>query len=154
MHNSSVIELFSKDGYSFAPFNNTEQEMDLSKVSSRNGLELSEDGHMLLSGKDHSLVFGPFLDLYSGQYEVTFDLELPASDVTAAADTLGNIRISSYWGENIAADVPLTPSMFDESGRLTLTIPFTGNGRGYEFLIFMQDDHQVSVRRIAYKRVG
>ena len=164
----SVIELLTKEGYEFAPFNNKEHELSLSHTASMNGLKLLDDGSIELFGKDHSLVFGPYLELHPGEYEVTFDLALPVynetsgsataagSSTSSAASTeiLGRIRISSYWGEDIAADIPLTPDMFDESGNLSITVPFAGNGRGYEFLIFMEDDSELSIQRIAYRRLS
>lgn len=162
-NDKSVIELLEGEGCEFAHFNNSVHELDLRQVAGRNGLEVSEDGSILLSGSARSLVFGPFLDLHPGRYEVTFALTDPdavsgeagsASSAVGVGDALGDIRVSSYWGENVAADIQLTPAMFDENGKLTNTVDFEGNGRGYEFLIFMKDNKELLVDKITYRRLG
>ncbi|WP_034445752.1 hypothetical protein [Butyrivibrio sp. AE2032] len=154
-NDESVRALLEGEGYAFTSVNSKVHDIDLKKAASINGLKSLEDGGMLVEGEGRSLVFGPFLDLYPGHYQVTYNLKKPAETKSSsdAKEILGNIRISSYWGKNIIADIDITEEMFDENGQLKCQMNFEGNGRGYEFLLFMKGDNALEVERIAWQRL-
>ena len=156
-NDKGVIDALGQKGYAFSAFNNSAHKLDLHKVARRNGLGISDEESLQLSGKEHSLVFGPFLDLNPGDYSVSFCLELADESqgkCTGNAASIGTVRVSSDWGKNIYDSYELSPDMFDESGKLIYETAFTGGERGYEFLVFLNDGQNLELDGITYRRLN
>lgn len=151
-NDEGVIAALQNEGYVLRGYNYKIHDVDLGYLASINGLERQEDGSVLVKGKDHSLVFGPYLELYSGQYSMTYKLKLPEEMQNTSADSLGTLRVSANWGKKIYSEYEITKNKFDENGELVVDISFTGGSAGYEFLIFMKDDNSILLQEMTYGR--
>ena len=117
-------------------------------------LYLGDDGGMRLSGPDHSLIYGPYRDLNEGSYAVEYRLALP-EDASAEEGVVCTLRVHAYWGRNVVAELPVYRSQFDESGELTIELPFaTSYARALEYLVFAGEGRDVLVRGISCRRVA
>ena len=148
----SVIEALSDHGYHMTGYYAAEQDADLADLAERNSLEQDRTGALILNGPEHDLLYGPYLDLYAGDYTVVMELE--TEDPRAFAwDEFGEAVVSAYWGQEVFDGVKLSAKDFDKNGRQQVRIPFTteNNCRGVEFVIHQYQNVPVRVSRIFYQ---
>ena len=139
-------------GYRTTAYYSNVKYEDLAQASAMNGLPYSEEEGLQLEGPTRSLVFGAPVSLYGGRYTAAFRLRTMEAFVEEDY-VLCTLRVSAFWGEDILAQREVRISQFDETGSLTVEIPFTANSsRGVEFLVFMQTDARLCVEEIAYRR--
>ena len=151
-NDESVINALKSDGYVLTGYNNKVHDVDFRKMAALHGYRLQEDGSIFLKGVGRSLVYGPYLELYPGVFTVTFDLKLPEDEELPFDISLGSLRVSYNWGKHTLSEVSFSRNMFDENGELSLSIPFSGGGPGYEFLVFMNEDYGIFLKGITYSR--
>ena len=154
-YDDAVIEALQEKGYRFHGYYSAEREVNLAALGPDNGLGIADTGELMLWGEAHSLIHGPYYDQYSGDYLVTYDLQL--RDINIRTETpereVCTLRTSALWGQNICTEKTVYAADFDEDGILTVSLDYNiRDTRGIEFLVFCRDDIAVWVRRIAVKK--
>ena len=61
--------------------------------------------------------------------------------------------VAAYSGKEKRAVVDVYAKDFDKEGILECKVPFSGEGRNYEFLVFTEVGAKVNLKSISYKRV-
>ncbi len=149
---SEVAHALQDAGYHVTGFYSTEKTVDLNAEAQLNNLEIDEETGLQLDGPEHSLIYGPYLDLYQGNYAVVFALETADKEITE--DTaICTLRISQYWGNKVLKERTIYGRDLDENGCIDAEIK-TGidASRGVEFLAFAKEGIQVSIKNIKYKQ--
>lgn len=151
----SAVEQALKDGgYSVTGFYDEVKEVDLAAEAQINSLEYDASRGLILDGPLQSLSMGPYVALYDGTYAATYDLRLPEGAVRDGR-VVCHLRVTSAWGENTLAEQEIRDDQFDESGALSVPVPFNvQNGQGVEFLVSDEDAAPVNVERICYARTA
>ncbi|WP_029200400.1 hypothetical protein [Oribacterium sp. NK2B42] len=149
-NDSGVIEALREEGYVLKGYNSYVHQVDMENMARMNDVEETEDG-LLLEGIEHQIIHGPYLELASGKFTAEFELKLlnPTGDINKK---VCGLRVASYYGQSVKAEVNVYESDFDEDGKVTYKVPFWGNGQGYEFLVFTEDGVKCLVSSITYAR--
>ena len=166
----SVINGLETGNHHFTGYYSIEKSVPLKRVAYYNGLPFDSTGSIVLNGKDQSILQGPYLSLYGGQYSIWYDLELGKnikdrinngtfSDVgipikgTANDALLGTIKVSAHYGNKDIQERQLFLSDFDNNGKCTIQIPFTiGNYSGIEYLLLLENNTEVVLKGMRYAR--
>ena len=152
-NDQSVIRALSEAGYHLTGYYSIRKAVDFNLEAKINNLERNDKGGLCLSGTDHSLIFGPYLDLHAGKYTASYQLEMDKDQAYDENDILCTLRVSAYSGQQILIEKDVYAGDFDSDGQLSMNIPFSiGNYRGIEFLAFAKDDKQISINEITYQR--
>ena len=154
-YDEAVIEALQAKGYRFHGYFSAEQEVNLASLGPYNGLGVADTGELMLWGEEHSLIHGPYYDQYSGDYLVTYDLQL--RDLRIRTDTPDRevclLRVSALWGQNICTEKTIFASDFDENGYLSVSLDYgISDTRGIEYLVFCRDDIAIWIKRIIMKK--
>ena len=149
-NDEGVIEALTEAGYEIKGYNSYKHTVSLEHMANLNDIELTDEG-ILLKGLEHRLIHGPYIELASGKFTAGFELKL--KDRTGEKDRkICGIRIASYSGESIKGTADIVEGDFDEEGKLTYEMPFSGDGQGYEFLVFTDEGVNCIVSSISYSR--
>lgn len=168
-----TISRLSAAGYHLTGYFAKKKKVDLEKMAELNNLTLSEDGTLALSGKDQALTSGPYLNLRAGKYTTTFKLAIDPDEAMLTKDssnsaqnkkenstkndgtdpTVCTLRISSYSGENIIQEIPVTLSQFNKNGRYNAEITYEiPESIGVEYLVLPEGNQDITVRAIHYQQ--
>ncbi len=129
-----------------------EKTVDLGYLAALNGLEISENGSLIVDGQEKSLIYGPYETVYNGILEVTFRLKLLNSSI--AEGEVAAARLSADNGKRILERKPINRSDFNENGGCTVVIKKgINNSEGVEFLVFANADTKLEVQSITYRKV-
>lgn len=129
-----------------------EKTVDLGYLAALNGLEISENGSLIVDGQEKSLIYGPYETVYNGIMEVTFRLKLLNSSI--AEGEVAAARLSADSGKRILERKPVNRSDFNENGECTVVIKKgINNSEGVEFLVFANADTKIEVQSITYRKV-
>lgn len=153
-YDDALVETLTAEGYRFHGYYSAEREVDLAEAARMNGLEITENGQLKLSGPEHSLIYGPYLDQFGGTYTVTFDLQMTKEEQQkhTAGEEIGTLRASEQWGGRIRSEQVIQADDFDAEGMLTVNLNYNvGNTRGVEYLVFCRDNAEILVNRIAWR---
>ncbi|MBQ8108879.1 MAG: hypothetical protein IJ124_01790 [Clostridia bacterium] len=149
-----VAEALAAAGYAVTDYYSSQLQMDLVRQAELNELPLDGRG-LLLDGTAHSMIYGPYVDVYGGQYRVVYSLSLAEDDAGDADETVCRLRVCSYWGQNLLAELSVTRGQFDAWGNLTAVIPFvTGTERGMGFQAIAAEGCRLYVRDVSYYKFG
>ena len=99
-------------------------------------------------------VYGPYLTLAPGKYQVTFTLEL--LDEEGKTEELGVCDVSAYGG-SVISEYPLSKSDFKDANEQQITLEFQTENwdmTGVEFRLFVEPGVQFRVTDISYQCVS
>ena len=150
-NDEKVISSLQREGYKLRGYNTYEYQVNLKSLAVMNGLDILNDGSIQLDGTEHQLIYGPYLELYSGKYAAWFKMKLTEPDFEPD-DKICTLRISSYYGKSVRAIVDLYRSDFDEEGYIDYKLSFTGPGQSFEFLAFTEEGVELEIDSISYRR--
>lgn len=159
---AAVAEALAADGFEVTDYYSTATEIDLEQEAALNDLPLDERG-LALDGPERSLVFGPYADLFGGQYEAVCTLVLAEDADGSGAAEAGNLpeaavcrlRVSMDWGQTVLAEMDVTRGQFDENGELTAAVPFAaGAGSGLGIQVIASRGQKLFVRDLRYRKVA
>lgn len=152
-YNRNLEEEMSRDGYRFDNYYSVEKEANLTDAAARSGLN-TEDGEVILRGRDAELKCRLDMDQYRGTYEVTFELEL--TDIEAEDDEnheICGLRVTTLWGQETLMERTLYEADFGGDGKLTAILEYsTENVRGVDYGINGRDGIEVRVKRVSWKQ--
>ena len=92
-----VIRALSNAGLHLTSYYSTEKTVNMRYEAGLNGLSYSKKNGVLVKGPGQSLLYGPYLDLFGGQYTVTFHLAVPEGGYRKNS-FLGLLQICGGWG--------------------------------------------------------
>lgn len=152
-NSSEAVELLKQHGIDMTSYFSLFKEEDLESLAVANDLTCTEDGNLLIEGKDHSLIHGSGVSIYRGKLRVEYKIKLLETSIESG--TVAKARISSYWGKNICTEQEITRDMFDENGECTYVAELDmGDASSMEFLLFASGDTKLEVEEIRYGKVG
>ena len=119
-YDQAVVDRLSAAGYPFHRYYTAEQTEDLPAFAEVNGLDVTENGGLMVRGSKHSLFAGPYLNLYYGQYMVTYTLRLadPAIREQNGDREVCELKVGEQYGKNLVARQVLYAKDFDEDGKV------------------------------------
>lgn len=159
---AAVAEALAADGFEVTDYYSTATEIDLEQEAALNDLPLDERG-LALDSPERSLVFGPYADLFGGQYEAVCTLVLAEDADGSGAAEAGNLpeaavcrlRVSMNRGQTVLAELDVTRGQFDENGELTAAVPFAaGAGSGLGIQVIASPGQKLFVRDQRYRKVA
>lgn len=151
-NNEKAMQIIKENGISMSTCYSVQKKVDLKEMAVLNGLELNEDGDLLINGQEKSLIHGPYDVVYKGILEVTFRLKFLESSVLDGEVAV--TRLSLDFGKQRVERVALTREDFDENGECTVTIKkYIDSSEGVEFLVIANIDSRLVVQSITYKKV-
>ena len=149
---SKVASAMTEDGFTWTDFDTTKRETDLQQLAELNGLELSEEGSIFLEDGER-LNHGPYLDLFRGQYAVTFDLR--AESAADEGEPVCRIRLTEHGGVNALAETTVDTSALKPDGSGTIELRFyTTGSRRVQFMVFPENSSAIEVTGIHYQKIG
>ncbi len=154
-YDESVVKALQDEGYRFHGYFSAEQEVNLASLGPLNQLGLSESGDLMLSGAEHSLIYGPYLDQFAGTYQTAFTIQLRDIDPSREdpEQEVCVLRVSALWGQNIRMEKVLRMKDFLDNDVCTAELNYSiGNTKGIEYLVFCREDIPVWVKKIAWKK--
>ena len=148
----NVIQALSDAGLHLTSYYSTEKTVNMRYEAGLNGLSYSKKNGVLVRGSKQSLLYGPYLDLYAGQYTVTTHLVVPEND-NDKDSFIAVFQIWTGWGKEKLLEKEVLQSDFDENGEASVTISFSvEDAPGVEFCVIAEQNHKVYIRSIDYKR--
>lgn len=154
-NDAAVIAALKQSGYQLRGYYNTEKSVDLKAEAEANALAYSEESGVRTEGPAHSLLHGPYLNLWKGKYTVRYVLQLPETSMPQnSADTpVAVLRVSTACGQEIASAKQIRCGDFSEDGLLTVEIPFSiEESIGVEFLMLTEEGQSAFIREITYRK--
>ena len=149
----SVILGLQNAGFHLTGYYNNTNEVDLKDSAQLNNLSYSQQNGLQLNGNRYSLIYGPYYDLYAGQYTVTYELELP-KETPLTGELVCLLRVSAFWGQSIITYKYIYRSDFVQGdGKLVVSLPFyIQSSKGVEFLAFVEEGEEVYIKKIQWGR--
>ena len=147
----SAIMGLTKAGYEWTAYDAAVREVDLKKLAQFNGLDVTEQGSIILENGQR-LSHGPYLDFYTGTYQVTFDLK---SDIgTELGEPLCSVYVVTLDGKSLAENTIETESL-NLDGTCSVEVAFkTTDIRYLQFPVFPTAEYTIEVTGIHYQRIG
>lgn len=153
-YDPAVRTAMTEKGFEWKKIYYSERSCDLEDLAQLNGLDMTEQGSLILNGKDHSLRNNRLIDQYTGDYEVRYDLSIDSDKSNMGNDIVCRIQITGRKGETIILEREITVSEFDNDGHFSITIPYTlTDTPRMEYRIEVEDGVKLLVNEIAWKRV-
>ena len=129
------------------------------EVKAKNVKEDQDKNYAINTGKPTNseggyAIFGPYLTLSPGQYQVTFTLEL--LDSAGETEKLGTCDVSSNGGRALAAQT-LSKADFSNGNSQQITLDFETGEKdltGVEFRLYVEPGVQFRVTDISYQCTG
>lgn len=120
---------------------------NIQNIVERETLTTNGDNSFKSNGNEGFFVYGPYIELPRGTYEVNFELEYISGD-----ENLGYCDISSHAGEKIFKKAEFKKSDFSE-GMFTVTIPFSlaDKTNRIEFRVFTNNGTVVRLKNLTYE---
>lgn len=149
-----VITALQNEGYHFTGYCPAVYPVDLAEQARLNQLPETAAGSIMLDGAQHSMLHGPYVNLYEGMYTVTYDIAISDPDQAYTDDyEVALLRVTAYNGEIQCAEVPVSRSQFDANGHYTATIDFWSGGyQDIEFLAIADSGRTLRINSISYTR--
>lgn len=132
-----TIEAMSKEGYQFTDYFPLLMTVDMQGMADRNGLNLENDGSIVLHGSEEELVKGPRADLRGGHYTVSFDIEPISRD---GSEPLVILKVNGRRGKD---ELARTEIRSDD--------PSIQNGEAVRLEVAFPDEEDVDLRVIPCK---
>ena len=152
-NDAEVIRGLKGAGYHLTGYFSRKLTVDMKEEAERNNLLMTSDGCVKIEGLDKSLRYGPYFDLRSGIYTVTYDLSLPNVDNYDVDYKVCTLRISVRWGNQTIVDVPVFRSDFDEEGRFRAEVKSSiSEARGCEFKVYPEGSRTVLLNGISCQK--
>ena len=149
---TDVIRALSEAGLHMTSYYSTEKSVNMLYEARLNGLSYSKKKGVLVRGFDRSLRYGPYLDLFGGQYTVTFHLKILEGDYNADS-FVAALQIWTGRGKEKLLEKEVWRSDFNENGETSVSIPFSVRGaQGVEFTVIAGQNRKLYVHGIDYKR--
>jgi len=155
-NDTDVIGAMKSAGYHFTGYNSNLAKVDMAWEASLNQLELEKDGSFILSGGDKYLESGPAVNLLGGAYNFCYDLSIEegSADEKNTDDKIGQIKITSQYGENILKTATLRRADFDEEGNYKAQIRLgIQNSAGVEMKLKPVSGVKLRVNEMTYQKV-
>ena len=151
-NDQAVIDALQGAGYDIAKYFNKAFVVNLAEEAARNSLPYEQDKGIRVGENGQSLIYGPYVELYSGRYTARYELSLP-ENAPNRDYLLCTLRVSAQWGQNVRVEQAVHRSQFDQNGNTVVEVPFSvGNWQGVEFLAFAGENSQFYVKNITYRR--
>ncbi|SFP38113.1 O-antigen ligase [Butyrivibrio proteoclasticus] len=150
-NDAEVINYLENNGYHLYGFHNFANKVDMQYIASVNGLNMTNKGGVSLAAKNETLEKGPYLNLDSGKYTVSYELHVDGLSSDNNAE-LAIVSVSNSWGQNVLGQKVITSDMFDQNGDCTCEIQINGSGSGYEFKAAPLSDTIIEVESITYRK--
>lgn len=138
-------------GFEPSDYFSREMKVDLDELSLMNNLPMTESGSALLADA-HPLKCGPYVDLYSGMYEITFSLLMKTVPATAPEYPVCDIQITGENGKYILQEDQIRYMDFDNFGHITLTYHLKISSANVQFLVFPTTGVELELEEITYQR--
>lgn len=152
-NSEGAVKVLEENGISMSDHYSVRKEVDLADLAERNGLAMSENGGLIVEGRDKSLIYGSYDVIYHGRLRVEYKLKLLDSSI--ADGELAKVRLSFDWGRNVVKEQGLTRADFDENGYCTAVIEENVNtSEGGEYLLFANEDTRIEIESISYGKVN
>lgn len=166
-----VISVLEQNGYVFTDYFSKKMDVDLNRVASYNNLGLSGENKLELNGNESQIAHGPYIDLFEGTYQISFDLTFYESeekqnknqdqdkdqkkDIEEDKDEkICTLYVRSDYGQTDIAEIPVFRSDYDVSENHIICFEtYIKDSRGTEFLLFPEADYEVEVRGISYQEI-
>lgn len=116
-----VAEALKSAGYTCRGFYYTERALDHEKLAELNHLERAEDGALLLTEDNNSIIEEPDLSLYEGDYQTIFDFSLLSP---VEEETVCTVAVTTYEGKNKTLERDVSAEEFDENGYVAITLDY------------------------------
>lgn len=151
-NSEEAVKILEKNGISMSDHYSVRKEVDLALMAERNGLTMSENGGLLVEGRDKSLIYGTYDVIYSGRLRIEYKLKLIDSSITDGE--LARVRLSFENGRKIIKEQGLTRADFDENGYcLAIIEENIDSAEGGEYLLFANGDTRIEIESISYGKV-
>ncbi len=153
-YDSAVIEKLGEAGYRFDSFYSAEREEKLADFAEVNGLDVTEDGGLIVRGKKNFLFAGPYLDQYAGDYVITYTLQVAdLKQLKKKEREICELRVAAQYGKDVRAKRVLYAKDFPKDGLLTTELEYhVGDARGVEFKVRGRGKIEVIVKKITWRR--
>ncbi len=141
-------------GISLTDYYSRQETLSLEETAACNGLELSENGTLLLNGLGNSISRGSGITLYKGRLRVEYQLRLTGYyDTTVPVATA---KVTSDWGARTWEQQDILISDFNENGECTYIMEFklAYDSPNTEILLYLPDGVSLEVVEIRYGKVG
>ena len=147
----SAIMGLTEAGYEWADYDDAVREVDLKELAKFNGLDVTEQGSIVLkNGK--RLNHGPYLDVYTGTYQVTFDLKSDTG--TELGEPLCSVYVVTLDGKSLAENT-IEAENLNPDGTCSVDVAFkTTDIRYLQFPVFPAAGQNIEVTGIHYQRIG
>ena len=147
-----VIRALTHAGFHLTSYYSAAKYVDIRNEARRNGLTFSKTEGALVTGSERSLLYGPYLDLYDGQYTVTFHLAVPEENWDKDS-YIASLQVWTNWGKEKLLEKDVFLSAFGENRIASISVPFSvGSVRGVEISVLAAQGQRLYVRGIDYKR--
>ena len=148
---SRLADALRTEGWRLTDYYSAERSVNLAAFAEMNGLEETDQGGLKLEGRKHSLIHGPYLEQFEGDYTVTFTLRLTEEVRPEPGTEVCLLRTAALFGKDIREERTLLAEDFPEEGVLTYSIDYhVPDTRGVEFLVFARDEIRMQVDRITW----
>ena len=155
-YDDAVAQKLTDAGYHFHGYYSAEREVKLSTYLQKNKVTRMKDGTLKLhDDKKHSLIHGPYLQQFSGNYVVTFSLRLadPALVDADPEKEVCLIQAAALYGKDKRANALLVAGDFESDGSLVVSLDYSvKDTRGVEFQVICREGITLYVERIAWRQ--
>ena len=154
-YDQSVVDKLTEMGYTFTGYYSAERQVNLKDLKRANKLEMSEQGELILRGKEHSLKSGPDIEQFGGSYTATFrikqgGLRLEGENLEQPVCIL---RVCALYGEDVRAERIVYGNELQETESMEISLDYgIGNTVGIQFQVECEDGTEVLIEGISWRR--
>lgn len=154
-NNAKVIQILENNGIDMMPCYSVLRSVDLQEMAQANGLEMTEDGGLLLHGTEKSIYHGPWMFSYTGRVRVEFEVQLLNHEAYQGEDVLGTTKISSNSGQTVWNIKEMKREQLDAAGYgiIRNETNFYVDVNNVEFLVLLNDGVDLEVKSITFYKV-
>lgn len=151
-NDESVIKELEEVGYHLTGYFSRKLMVNLKEEAERNDLDIIENGSVAIGGDGKALRYGPYFDLRSANYTVSFDISLHDIDDYQDDYKVCTLIICVNWGTRLA-EVPVFRSDFDEKGNICVKKRVNINeSRGCEFKVYPENGSYIILNSITCQK--
>jgi hypothetical protein len=150
-NDEEAIEILQNSGITMSGIYSVVKNVDMAYMADMNGLEMTEDGAVIVDGNEKSILHGPWIERNKGSMIVEYQIEV--LDNPEQLDYLGTAIVSSYSGKITLGTTDIYAENINQDGTCTVQCQVNlWNGmNGVEFLLRGENGVRIKVNSITYR---
>ncbi|WP_034445750.1 RHS repeat protein [Butyrivibrio sp. AE2032] len=152
-NDAGVIEGLKDQGYSWYRYYFYEQKISVEHLAYINGLDMTEEGALLLQGQEGSVIDSPEMIIQKGKYTLNCALSIDRGAYSKIPKdvVIATLKVCRKNDDGVVNARDIKLGEFDDRGQLLAQLPFSSGGitRDYEINILALEENVLKVSDLA-----